>query len=132
MVRPNIFDDSKYYRQNEPRLSYDERAKQFAEGLILTDDEVNKSADAFMVKYNKLVDDFEHKTKLNKLDLSIMVFAAGIQVLRWAMISNSSLLGDMAERPDAVASPPVPQDDALALEQRCVKSDFALPVAHQG
>ena len=29
-----------------------------------------------------------------------MVFAAGIQVLRWAMISNSSLLGDIA-RPDA-------------------------------
>ena len=100
MSKPNIFDNSKYYRSNEPIVSYEDRAKAFSQGLILTDREIEASTDAFMRKYNKLVYEFENKTKLNKLDLTIMVFAAGIQVLRWAMISNSSLLGDMA-RPDA-------------------------------
>ena len=52
--------------------------------------------------YDKqLVFEFENKTKLNKFDLSIMVFAAGFQVLRWWMISNSSLFGDKIQRPDA-------------------------------
>ena len=101
MDRLDIFDDSKYYRHSEPRLSYDEKAKEFSSKLLLTDKEVEQFTDEFITKYNKLVYEFEHKTKLNKLDLTIMVFAAGIQVLRWAMISNSSLLGDMAQRPDA-------------------------------
>ena len=100
MGKPNIFNNNTYYRSNEPITSYTDQAKAFSQGLILTDKEIEDSTDAFMRKYNKLVYEFEHKTKLNKLDLTIMVFAAGIQVLRWAMISNSSLLGDMA-RPDA-------------------------------
>ena len=98
MNRPNIFDDSKYYRRNERRISIDEEAKDFASKLIMTEAEIEKSTDDFMRKYDKLVYDFEHKTKLNKLDLSIMVFAAGLQILRWAMISNKSLLGDKVER----------------------------------
>ena len=100
MGKPNIFNNNTYYRSNEPITSYTDQAKAFSQGLILTDKEIEDSTDAFMRKYNKLVYEFEHKTKLNKLDLTIMVFAAGIQVLRWAMISNSSLLGDMAERPN--------------------------------
>ncbi len=100
MSKPNIFDNSKYYRHNEPIRSYEDQAKEFAKGLIMTEHEIDMSTDAFMRKYDRLVYEFENKTKLNKLDLTIMVFAAGIQVLRWAMISNSSLLGDIA-RPDA-------------------------------
>ena len=100
MSKPNIFDNSTYYRHNEPIRSYEDQAREFAKGLIMTDQEIDASTDAFMRKYERLVYEFENKTKLNKLDLTIMVFAAGIQVLRWAMISNSSLLGDIA-RPDA-------------------------------
>lgn len=100
MSKPNIFDNSTYYRHNEPIRSYEDQAREFANGLIMTDQEIDASTDAFMRKYDRLVYEFENKTKLNKLDLTIMVFAAGIQVLRWAMISNSSLLGDIA-RPDA-------------------------------
>lgn len=100
MSKPNIFNNNTYYRHNEPIRSYEEQASEFANGLIMTDQEIDASTDAFMRKYDRLVYEFENKTKLNKLDLTIMVFAAGIQVLRWAMISNSSLLGDVA-RPDA-------------------------------
>ena len=100
MSKPNIFNNSTYYRHNEPIRSYEDQAREFAKGLIMTDQEIDASTDAFMRKYERLVYEFENKTKLNKLDLTIMVFAAGIQVLRWAMISNSSLLGDIA-RPDA-------------------------------
>jgi hypothetical protein len=98
MNKPNIFDESKYYRNKERTLSNDEQADIFEKSLFLTPEEIDASADAFVRKYNKLVDDFENKTKLKKLDLSIMVFAAGLQVLRWSMISNKSLLGDNVKR----------------------------------
>ena len=89
-LRDTLFDDSTYFRDNEPST--------YREMLTLTDQEVSALSADFLRKYDKLVDEFENKTKLKKLDLSIMVFAAGLQVLRWAMISNKSLMGDNVER----------------------------------
>lgn len=90
MGKPDLFDNSRYYRHNEPDT--------YEAMLRLTDREIDVLSAEFISKYNKLVDEFENKTKLKKLDLSIMVFAAILQVLRWAMISNESLMGDNVER----------------------------------
>ena len=90
MGKPDLFDNSRYYRHNEPDT--------YEAMLRLTDREIEVLSAEFISKYNKLVDEFENKTKLKRLDLSIMVFAAILQVLRWAMISNDSLFGDNVKR----------------------------------
>ena len=81
MSKPNIFNNNTYYRHNEPIRSYEEQAREFAKGLIVPDNKVDEFTDSFMRKYDRLVYEFENKTKLKKLDLSIMVFAACLHCL---------------------------------------------------
>lgn len=94
---------SKYSEERNKQWCFDTKDSElsYEKRLIMTEEDVKASTDKYMKDYRKLVSDFEQKTKLNKLDLSIMVFAAGFQVIRWAMISNSSLFGDKIQRPDA-------------------------------
>ena len=54
MGKPVLFDDSKYYRHNEPDT--------YEAMLKLTDQEIDVLSAEFIRKYDRLVDEFENKT----------------------------------------------------------------------
>lgn len=75
--------------------TYDEKmnnikARPYDEIMNISDDEIKRSSKKYIQDYRKLEAEFEEKTGLNKLDISLMVIAAFVQCLRWSLITNSS------------------------------------------
>jgi hypothetical protein len=58
--------------------------------FALTQQEQENITVNYMCRYDKLCLEFEEKTKLTDLDMSIMFVAACLQTLRWAIISNKT------------------------------------------
>ena len=77
--------------------------------LAPTDSEVHNATAAFMNRYDKLADEFKSKTALTDLDLTIMMFCAGMQVLRWYIFSNETMKFDTAAQADRAVKKYLPK-----------------------
>lgn len=75
------------------------RQKYYEDQLKLTDSEIEILSEAYLERYHQIERQFEEKTSLTNLDLSILVFTACLQCLRWAIITNKS--GRFATAADA-------------------------------
>lgn len=58
--------------------------------MLSTQEEIDKSAKKYMRHYQELRNEFKIKTKLTDFDMALLVIAAGIQCLRWVLITNDS------------------------------------------
>ena len=64
--------------------------KSFDEMLMPTEVEIDVASKQYMQKYDSLKKAFRQKTKLTNYDITLMLIAAGLQCLRWALVSNNS------------------------------------------
>ncbi len=67
--------------------------------LLLNDNEIAQITSRHMARYDELKRQFLSKSSLTKLDLSILLFTAALQCLRWAIITNDS--GRFSQASDA-------------------------------
>lgn len=77
--------------------------------LAPTDAEVARATAEFMKRYDELVDEFKRKTALTDVDLTIMMFCAGLQVLRWYLFSNETMKFDTAAQADSAVKKYLPK-----------------------
>ncbi len=73
--------------------------------LVLTDKEIYKLSNEYEESYLRHLNEFKAKTSLTDLDISILIAAACLQTLRWALIDNSSFRFDQASKADKVLTP---------------------------
>lgn len=66
------------------------RKEDYKSELLFTDTEIEQITTKHMLRYNQLQQEFLSKSALTKLDLSVLVFTAALQCLRWAIITNDS------------------------------------------
>lgn len=76
------FKDTKFTEGNDSRRDWYEKK------LLLSDSEIAHHVIEYGGRYEKLQKEFREKSSLTKLDIKIMIFAAALQCLRWAFISN--------------------------------------------
>ena len=57
-------------------------------------------ANEYMQRYKDLEDEFENRTQLNGLDLSILMVAAALQCIRWALLSSEQYRFSSAAKSD--------------------------------
>ena len=77
--------------------------------LLPTEKEVGLATAKYMKRYDELVAEFKEKTALTGLDLSVLTFCAGLQVLRWAILSNERLKFDSAAQADKLVKGYLPE-----------------------
>lgn len=65
-----------------------------------SESQIDVAAQKYLKKYDDLNNAFKKKTSLNERDMILMVIAAGVQCLRWALITNSSGRFDSAKDSD--------------------------------
>lgn len=85
--KKDFFDSNKRYRDLE-------------EILLPTEHEIAMATENYMRRYDELVAEFKEKTALTDLDLTILIFCAALQVLRWSILSNETLKLDKASDAD--------------------------------
>lgn len=86
--------------QKRSFFDLDKSYRSLDEFLIPTENEIKLATENYMQKYDKLVNEFKYKTSLTDLDLSILIFCAGLQVLRCSILSNETLKFDKASDAD--------------------------------
>ena len=67
-----------------------------------TEEEVHVATKKYTGIYMKALDDFQNKTSLTAWDMDILMIAATLQTMRWAIISNEKLRFDKASDADKV------------------------------
>lgn len=78
----------------------DKTYRSLDEILTPSEHEIKIATENYMQEYDKLANEFKYKTSLTDLDLSILIFCAGLQVLRWSILSNETLKFDKASDAD--------------------------------
>lgn len=87
----------------------DRHHRTLEEILLPTEEEVEFATAKHMKRYDELVAEFEKKTALTGLDLSVLTICAGLQVLRWAILSNDKLKFDTAAQGDELVKRYLPK-----------------------
>lgn len=80
-------------------ISDDDLKKKYKSQLLLSDGEIEMCTNTYMHRYDQLVKVFLKKTALTRLDMRILIFTAGLQTLRWAILTNDT--GRFANANDA-------------------------------
>lgn len=76
------------------------RHDDYKKRLLLNETEIKEITSKHMARYSQLQQEFLSKSALTKLDLSILVFTAALQCLRWALIKNGVGRFDQASDAD--------------------------------
>lgn len=89
------------YRKHRTSCSWfsGPKPKSLEEQLSVSEKEIDVSIAEYQYRYKKLERAFEDKTSLTRFDMSILVFAAVLQSLRWYIVDNSSFKTD-SKTPD--------------------------------
>ena len=67
-----------------------DRKNYYKKQLLLNDIEIEQISTKHMIRYDQLQQEFLTRSSLTKLDMSILLFTAALQCLRWAIITNDS------------------------------------------
>lgn len=75
--------------------------KKYYENLLgISDDEINVLSNKYIYDLHKYEEEFSRKTSLTHLDIKILIVTAGLQVLRWYLVSNDKGRFDKASDAD--------------------------------
>lgn len=74
--------------------------RSYADDLCFTENEIRNAKREFNNRWRSLEYEFEYQTGLNGLDISILLFGAVLQTLRWALIPNTAFRFDSAAASD--------------------------------